>query len=501
MYSRMRLFGSFLLLLFIAIGGFAQDLEKSIVLGKEDNWRDIESSSKVIIVPGLQGFTDLVLAPAEYEADDTTDLLLHFNSIPFTDSAHNYLVSITSPQIHPTLARYGDGAALFQKGYSPVTLKPGAASLFSSGATWDDFTIEFWLYSPNLREGDVIFLWKGAAWLPNGEINHQEIKCSLQSQRLNWDLNGLFQLPGKAPLSLSIGGSRVLIPRSWSHHLLRFSSETGLLEYLIDGKPEAVAYANPDNRETGIVYIPRIGSAAPGNLTIGTDLTAIIDEFRISRSFVDSPNLHNVSQQTGFVESRIFDLTYTGTMIDTISAVEQLPGNTDIAYFYRLSDAHPSAVPDLPWVPFIPGKPFPATAKGRYLQLRMEFYPEGTGSVSPRISTLTISYFPDLPPTTPIRLEATGNDKSVTLRWIPVPEQDVKGYLVYYGTKPGVYFGTTAVEGQSPIDAGNTTEFTIHGLTNGTLYYFSGVAYDNANPPHRSSFSNEISTRPSRMLR
>ncbi|MFW5747687.1 MAG: hypothetical protein ACOCX6_02700, partial [bacterium] len=71
------------------------------------------------------------------------------------------------------------------------------------------------------------------------------------------------------------------------------------------------------------------------------------------------------------------------------------------------------------------------------------------------------------------------------------------GYLIFYGTRPGRYFGTDSDDGPSPVDAGMNTEFTLEGLENGKLYYFSVAAYDDATPPHRSGFSDEVSARPS----
>jgi hypothetical protein len=75
----------------------------------------------------------------------------------------------------------------------------------------------------------------------------------------------------------------------------------------------------------------------------------------------------------------------------------------------------------------------------------------------------------------------------------------VKGYRVYYGEAPGSYLGGDAANGTSPIDAGDSTRLEITGLSNGKLYYFAIVAYDDSEPPQRSSFSQEVSARPSRI--
>jgi hypothetical protein len=75
-------------------------------------------------------------------------------------------------------------------------------------------------------------------------------------------------------------------------------------------------------------------------------------------------------------------------------------------------------------------------------------------------------------------------------------EEDTAGYLVYYGTRPGVYRGDEARTGESPIDVGDTTETVIEGLSNGRVYYFSVATYDTAGKKNRSPLSEEVSARP-----
>jgi hypothetical protein len=77
----------------------------------------------------------------------------------------------------------------------------------------------------------------------------------------------------------------------------------------------------------------------------------------------------------------------------------------------------------------------------------------------------------------------------------------VGGYLVYYGTASGEYFGDLTSAG-SPVDAGNRTSFRLEGLKNGTLYYFAVAAY-NTEPGRQvvepGAFSRETAARPLRM--
>ncbi len=82
----------------------------------------------------------------------------------------------------------------------------------------------------------------------------------------------------------------------------------------------------------------------------------------------------------------------------------------------------------------------------------------------------------------------------VTLAWDANAEPDLAGYNLYYktGSSGPPYNGTGALEGNSPIDVGNVTEFTIHGLSNGVTYFFVVTAYDTEGL--ESAYSNEVST-------
>ncbi len=58
----------------------------------------------------------------------------------------------------------------------------------------------------------------------------------------------------------------------------------------------------------------------------------------------------------------------------------------------------------------------------------------------------------------------------LTVAWDPSSDGSAIGYILLYGTGPGAY--------SQQIDVGDTTSYTIHGLSDGVTYYLTVRAYD-----------------------
>jgi hypothetical protein len=84
--------------------------------------------------------------------------------------------------------------------------------------------------------------------------------------------------------------------------------------------------------------------------------------------------------------------------------------------------------------------------------------------------------------------------QDVTLEWDANTEPDLAGYNVHYKTQSSgpPYNGTGATEGNSPIDVGNVTQFTLTGLSDGVTCFFVVTAYNTGDV--ESDYSNEVST-------
>jgi hypothetical protein len=473
--------------------------EEAIVLGRGDGWGDVTRLENLVLVPGRWGHLDIVLADNAYRETGELDLLLHFDGKPFSDASGFYRVGQDASLLSSRITARGAGSAGFEATRGGLLLSPGPGALFGPASWPGDFSIEFWLYPLVLEEGEEIFWCRGSRWR-EGETLDQLVSARVQGQKLSWRFENFFLPSSGEPFLLVLEGLEPLIPKRWSHHLLRYQRASGLLEYLVDGVPEAVTYATASGAEEGDLLAPHLEAAGPAALQIGKRFTGFVDEIRVARLFEEEPRLSRYGNRTGRAVSRVFDLGYSGTEVRRIASVFEQPQDSEVYFFYRLADRLDAAgEPASGWVQFRPESSL-AEARGRYIQVMLELFPNGGRDQTPEVSELRIVYEQDLPPAPPAALRAEAGDGKVILSWQPVNERDVRGYRVYYGEAPGNYLGRGCAQGDSPLDVGNVTRFEVGGLENGKLYTFTVAAYDAADPPHLSRFSREVSARPSALF-
>ncbi len=126
-----------------------------------------------------------------------------------------------------------------------------------------------------------------------------------------------------------------------------------------------------------------------------------------------------------------------------------------------------------------------APETGRYYVQLSNHDPEQYGSHASYDVSVQLDL---LPPSRPTELWAEGHDGCISASWRRNPEPDTAGYLVYYGTDPGVYGG---VRDAPDPDA---TAYDLCGLVNGRQYYLAVTALDWSG--HESARSRELSAIP-----
>ncbi|MFW5729900.1 MAG: fibronectin type III domain-containing protein, partial [Spirochaetota bacterium] len=410
------------------------------------------------------------------------------------DRTGNYTVVSSAPIITEHV-RVGGGAGGFDgAGSATLELEPGRDALFFPGTIAGSFSIEFWLFPVTASDGQVLLSWSGVL----GEVaagRPQSVLAEIRGRRVMWVFENLFQGADRSPFTLELEGRDLLVPRRWQHHLLRYRADIGLIEYLVDGRVQDVAHATSTGNEEGDVFIPVIGSRSPRSIRVAPRFDGFIDELRISRRFVEDPNLTPETPAPGHVVLGPLDMGQDGSELHAVTADVHEPGRSDVRLFYRVTSS--DLVGRGEWQRFDEAIELMPPAKGRYVWLRLELYPGEPGDPSPQVRRLTVSYTPNEPPPPPRGVEVGSRDGGVSLSWNPVRGDDVQGYRVYYGRRSGEYLGTEANRGPSPIDVGDTTSVTIEGLENGLLYYFAVAAYDES--VGSLNYSREVVARPQRM--
>ncbi|MDR0375279.1 MAG: hypothetical protein LBH85_06090 [Treponema sp.] len=510
--------------------------ELTLRIGQDAGWSLIEKREGVAEVDAQRPWPALALVAAQPAAPSVyTDMSLAFDeSSPdrFDDGAGHYKVTVQNAgavsQVGRLMARYGAGAAVFSErsgasAHAPLVITPRSQdALFASGKRVGDFSVEFWTQPFNMGAGEQVFSWSAAKQRTRTGYIMQYVTCAASKNRFQWTFLDFFASPhDDARSTITLIGITPIIPKTWSHHLIRFDAHTGLLEYLVNGKIEAIAYATSTGREGGDVYTPLIGE--DGSLALGEQFSGLLDEVRISGGYRIDTEIGGTVYTAKFpasggrIETRGIDLGEPNVQILRVDALtgrlsfvdnkvrNEFAGNATfkfsdesaLQFFIRTSDSPYRWISE--WQALTPGVPLDEHVKGRYVQLAVHFYPSGDGEASPYLDEIRVVYKPDEPPLPPTLVVAIAGDGVVDLSWKNSPDIDTMGYFVYYGTVSGTYFGADSLLGESPIDVGKRTAIRIDGLKNGTLYYFAVAAYDSLSPPHLGMFSREVTARPLQM--
>jgi hypothetical protein len=534
-----------ILYIFLLVSGSVYGVgEQTIPLGGEASWRSAESRIGVTEVSAVRPYPVLTLSSASgtslvgYSAATGTqgkytalsgpalDLGLSFdenNAAYFRDIAGHYNIKTSAnvESVNRRFARAGTGAALFHGSNAPVTdipliIEPAVRSaLFAPGNRFGDFTIEFWLYPINLENGEQILTWVASKPL-NGNYDVQRITCTAFRNRLDWSFENFFaSTNGLSNKKIEFSGDSYVIPKQWSHHLVRFDATTGMIEYIVDGKSETIVYATTTGRERGEIYTPAIG--ANGLFVLGERFSGLLDEFKIHNVCIGRSTIQRFANSSGRVETRAVDLGVNESIVLRVNATGgrtsiketrinnefrengrfRFSDDSEMNFFIRASN-NPYRLNESVWVSFTPGVDLKESIKGRYVQLAFDFYPSADGETTPYLDEVKIVYMPNEPPMPPKNLVAAAVDGGVYLKWHSSPDIYPVGYFVYYSSVRGELFGTGAALGVSPVNVGRRNSILIEGLKNGTLYYFRVAAYDYQTGAvfNVGEFSKEVTARP-----
>lgn len=470
-------------------------------LGIDEGWQTVSEFRNTQLEPGWRGGNEVVLQESQFSLREETDLLVNFTG-NLHDAAGNYHPLRGHDAIVSTPRRTG-GAAGFD-GSRTVSLLPGDTSLFSPGAQVQSFSIDLWFYPHHITEGGELLRWRGAL-LQGGRPVLQEIRFEIHDRRMRWVMDNVIAQAsdnGSPEMgSVTLSARRILIPRTWQHHQLRFDATTGRLSYVVDGQTEAVTHLTRSGREDGSVNTFLFGADTGDGLVLGLGIEGALDMIRITRSTAETHHWTRLSGDPGMVLTRPIDLSSSSVRVEEIRTITAEPGNTHIRGYYRLGDTIVSSraedALDSEWQRIPESGVLSrggASPQGRYIQLRYELLADAGRSETPRLRDVVVRYIPGLPPVAPRQIVGEPITRGVRLQWNPVPGESIAGYRIFFGESPGRYMGTHGV--RSPLDAGDTTEIEIHGLPQDVPFVFAIESY--TEDGQASPLSHEVEVRAGR---
>ncbi len=450
--------------------------EYRLEFGKEDNWQQFPLRSNIELETGLRGHYDILVADQRQRPSEVVDMELHFDEAIPQDARNNWHIIENRAVIVAPAARSGDGAAYFNRQDGGITLRAREGSFFNQVGDWGDFSIEFYSYAIQLEEYEQLFLWQSKKKQPSSLNNsnlEQKIELVVRGERMQWNFVNFFSLEGRFLPSLTLYAVDRSPLRRWQHHLVRYRQTRGLLEYLIDGQPQAVAYTTESGREEGARYSHVHLPATPEELHIAPAFSGMLDEFRIVGEWVEPPPLGNYSVASGVIESNVIDLAEQYGQLRRIEAQLQTPDQSQIEIAYRTAMERREFVGDgqASWVTVHPDIDIIPAPYLRFLQLRARLLPDGVGANSPRLSSLGVVIERAVPfsaPQVPIVVENAEN-KTIELVWQPPSDLRPLGYRIFYGPRPGYY--------PYRLEAGGRTRYRLPPLEPDSPYYFVIESY------------------------
>lgn len=476
--------------------------EKKLTFGGKDGWSDILVKEGITTGAGRFGFEAIQLSSQIQKSDEDTDLLLLFEDgeISRFEGKGNYVV-VENNLLPAKDAARGKGSALSRGEKKGLVLQKNKSPLSGSYEPGNSFSIEFWI-SPSLAEnGETIYSWHTSVNYP-GQSNFQLVNAVFKNNRVEWTFYDIF--PGVKDKKVVLQGCSPVIPQKWSRHTVSFDGDTGCLEYLVDGKTEDIKYITSTGHESGTVLTPFIGKNS--TVEICPSFTGKIDSICLKNSAyskdfggIFSTGNEPFRSSGGRFATAPFPVSQTASF-DQLEGIVNVPAQTEVKFYVRAGDncyGWTDTVPE--WKEVALGEKIEGV-RGQFFQIASELLPDGNCTKTPEITELTIKYTEAETPLPPFFVKAVPGDGEVTVSWRFSIDDSAGGYYVFYGSKPGEYLGRAAVEGASPVNAGNVTSITLTGLENGTIYYFAVSAYSKLDRRINGELSDEVFARPSKRL-
>ena len=389
--------------------------------------------------------------------------------------------------------------AYFYKNEHKIELQGNKKSVFVPGRVIGSFTINFYIYPMNLSENNVLFK-IGSHYYENSNdsICDQSFSAVLDEGVFKCQFRNVFNNEKNKPIpEFTVKAYQRIMPQEWTNLTITYDSFSGVIKLFINGVENGIAKAAGES-----VYPMIFNPANRCILDIGTAYVGAIDDFLIKHGTETEKIERGFAQDGAVIVSTVQKLDDFNIVIKDINFLDYEKDGAEVKYFARFSSA-PFDVDDtvksikpVEWIALNEENiSYLKNKKAAYFQWKALLLPGVNGYTSPHFSGINLEYEKDFPPSPPSGVKIAEKDGTIFLKWKNNTEQDLKGYKIYYGTKPGVYFCNDAAEGESPIIIDKVDNFKLTKLKKNLIYYITVTAFDDKNANHESAFSEEVSKR------
>ncbi len=435
-------------------------------------------------------------------SDLNQDLFLDFESEK--PLLKNYQITYENYIPNAFQTKSGSKSAKFFTKNQSIRLLPKSTALLRPGSIPGSFTIEFWAYFYQIYEGQPIAEFIGNNLGDETDQNTYGLRIIVKNNRLTYRFENFFW-DGDESYSFEITEDQPLSLSHWEHHAVSFNILDGKLATYRGGIEQQTLWVTRSRRPRSPILIPKIKDEIPASLTLGQGGFFSLDNFAILSVYKNKYTIQNYHQKPAEMISTVQKMPFLFE-IKGLEILSKNPGEPHlIKIAYRISN-QPFAPSDttLPWVYLPPqASEFPPEMNiGKYIQFKIQYFPYEENQTTPLFSGLALQYTVYEKPVTPIILSSEAGDGTITLSWLPSPEENIIGYEIYYGERSQEYLGTESSSGSSPIFLSHKQKgklqpvtYTLTGLSNDRAYFISVRAVDKWG--QKSEFSQEIVLFPS----
>lgn len=454
--------------------------------GGNYNWKNCEIiNGKIVYIPDKGN--SIKIAPVEEAPDRFTELFLNFNNEkPYLlkDETGNYKILKSVYYINPELKFQNTLTAGFLKPHHIIKIKVSKNNLWSTPVDLGNFTIDFWLYPTLLN--DCKLFYKG--------IYHKGkfygIKIWLKNKKIIAQFLNMFYDSENRVYSINLKSSAKLSKYEWQHIAVTFERQAGKLSLYINGKANNVRFATTTGKGDDEILVPHFLKIDGSDFIIGENFFGYLDNFRISNIARKNFQLTTTKiKEKAIIISKVMDLKYFYSVINKIKFEFSNITDTVSKIYLRGANKKFNSTDNSPdWQIIsllnndtIEISDFPRV---RFIQWKVELYPTPL-NISPTLNFVQIIYTANVPPEPPQNLNAAiSGPNSVKLEWTQNQEEDIMGYIIYWGTSSRNY--------ENKLDVGLCNSYIIELPEKGIYYFFAITAYDSTDPYNESRFSKEV---------